>query len=91
MGQTDKSPCKSIFFPYIQSNLLICGILLVCGALKLYSGTCIIAQKAVPKAINSRALTSEKLCINKELPLMHRSLTFHMQDSGQYSVGTEAA
>ena len=45
------------------------------------------------KAINSRALTSEKPCINKEFhaPLMHRSLTFHMQDSGQYSSNTEEA
>ena len=48
----------------------------------------IIAKKAVPKATNSRALTSEKPCINKEshVPLMHRSLTFHMQDSGQYTL-----
>ena len=31
--------------------------------------------------------------INKELhpPLMHRYLTFHMQDSGQYSINTEGA
>ena len=44
-------------------------------------------------AINSRALTSKKPCINKEfhVPLMHRSLTFHMQDSGQYSINTEEA
>ena len=40
----------------------------------------------MPKAFNSRALTSEKPCINTEFhaPLMHRYLTFHMQDSGQY-------
>ena len=25
------------------------------------------------------------------MPLMHRSLAFHMQDSGQYSISTEAA
>ena len=25
------------------------------------------------------------------MPLMHRSLTFHMQDSGQYSISAEAA
>ena len=39
------------------------------------------------------ALTSEKPCINKEChaPLMHRYLTFHMQDSGQYSINTEEA
>ena len=45
----------------------------------------------MPKAFNSRALTSEKPCINKELqvPLMHRYLTFHIQDSGQYSINTE--
>ena len=47
----------------------------------------------MPKAFNSRALTSEKPCINKEfhVPLMHRYLTFHMQDSGQYSINTEEA
>ena len=47
----------------------------------------------MPKAFNSRALTSEKPCINKELhaSLMHRHLTFHMQDSGQYSINTEEA
>ena len=40
----------------------------------------------MPKAFNSRALTSEKPCINMEFhaPLMHRYLTFHMQDLGQY-------
>ena len=44
----------------------------------------------MPKAINSRALTSKKPCINKEFhaPFPHRSLTFHMQDSGQYSINT---
>ena len=44
-------------------------------------------------AINSRALTSEKPCINKEFhaPLMHRSLTLHMQESGQYSINTKEA
>ena len=49
--------------------------------------------KAVPKAFNSRALTSEKPCISKELhvPLMHRYLIFHMQDSWQYSINTEEA
>ena len=49
--------------------------------------------KTVPKAFNSRALTSEKPCINKEfhVPLMHRYLTFHMQGSGQYSINTEEA
>ena len=53
----------------------------------------IIAQKAVQKAFNNRALTSEKPCINKvfHAPLMHRYLTFHMQDSGQYSINTEEA
>ena len=47
----------------------------------------------MPKAFNSCALTSEKPCINKEFhaPLMHRYLTFHMQDSGQYSINTEEA
>ena len=47
----------------------------------------------MPKAFNSRALTSKKPCINKEFhaPLMHRYLTFHMQDSGQYSINTEEA
>ena len=25
------------------------------------------------------------------MPLMHRCLTFHMQDSGQYSINTEKA
>ena len=47
----------------------------------------------MPKAINSRALTSEKPCINKEFHtlLVHRSLTFHMQHSGQYSINTEDA
>ena len=47
----------------------------------------------MPKAFNSGALTSEKLCINMEFhaPLMHRYLTFHMQDSGQYSINTEEA
>ena len=40
-----------------------------------------------------RAFTSEKPCINKEfhVPLMHRYLTFHIQDSGQYSINTEEA
>ena len=44
------------------------------------------------KAFNSRALASEKPCINKEdhVPLMHRYLTFHMQDSGQYSINSTA-
>ena len=47
----------------------------------------------MPKAFNSRALTSEKPCINMEFhaPLMHRYLTFHMQDSGQYFINTEEA
>ena len=45
----------------------------------------------MPKAFNSRALTSEKPCINKVVSLMHRYLTFHMQDPGQYSVNTEEA
>ena len=47
----------------------------------------------MPKAINSRALTSEKPCINMEFhaPLKRRFLTFHMQDSGQYSINTEDA
>ena len=47
----------------------------------------------MPKAFNSRALISKKPCINKEFhaPLMHRYLTFHMQDSGQYSINTEEA
>ena len=42
----------------------------------------------MPKAFNSRALSSEKLCINKEFhaPLMPMYLTFHMQDSGQFAV-----
>ena len=41
----------------------------------------------------SRALTSEKPCINKEFhtPLIHGSVTFHMQDSGQYSNTEEAS
>ena len=45
------------------------------------------------KAINSRALTSQNPCINMEFhaPLKHRFLTFHMQDSGQYSINTEEA
>ena len=45
----------------------------------------------MPKAFNSRALTSEKQCINKEFhaPLMHRYLIFHIQDTGQYSINTE--
>ena len=36
--------------------------------------------KAAPKVINSRALTSEKPCINMEFhaPLKHRFLTIHM-------------
>ena len=47
----------------------------------------------MPKAFNSRPLTSEKPCINKEFhaPLMHRYLTLHIQDSGQYSINTEEA
>ena len=47
----------------------------------------------MPKAFNSRALTSEKPCINKEFhaPLMHRYLTFHMQDSGQFSINAEVS
>ena len=47
----------------------------------------------MPKAFNSRALTSEKPCIYKEfhVPLMHRYLTFRMQYSGQYSINTEKA
>ena len=38
-------------------------------------------------------LTSKKPYINKEFHvlLMHESLTFHMQDSGQYSISTEEA
>ena len=49
--------------------------------------------KAVSKAINSRALTSEKPCINMEFhaPFTHRFLTYHMQDSGQYSIDKEEA
>ena len=49
--------------------------------------------KRCAKVFNSRALTSEKPCINKEFhaPLMHKYLTFHMQDSGQYSINTEEA
>ena len=51
----------------------------------------IIAEKAVPYGINSFALTSEKPCIYKEFqgPLVHGSVTFHIQDSGQYSLNTE--
>ena len=47
----------------------------------------------MPYAINSRALTSEKPCIDKEFhaPLILESLTFRMQDSGQYSINTEKA
>ena len=47
----------------------------------------------MPKAFNSRALTSEKPCINKvfHAPLMHRYLTFHMQDSRQYYINAEEA
>ena len=47
----------------------------------------------MPKAFNIRALTSEKPCINMEFLalLMHRYLTFHMQDSGQYSINTKEA
>ena len=47
----------------------------------------------MPKAFNSRALTSEKPCINMEFhaPLMHRYLIFHMHDSGQYSINSEGA
>ena len=49
--------------------------------------------KSCAKTFNSRALTSEKPCINKayHVPLMHRYLTFHMQDSGQYSINIEEA
>ena len=45
------------------------------------------------KGFNSRALTSEKPCINKEfhVSLIHRYFTLHMQDSGQYSINTEEA
>ena len=47
----------------------------------------------MPKAINSRALTREKPCINMvfHAPLIQRFLTFYMQDSGQYSINTEEA
>ena len=47
----------------------------------------------MPKAFNSRALTSEKPCISKvfHAPLMHRYLTFHMQNLGQYAINTEEA
>ena len=47
----------------------------------------------MPKAYNSRALTSEKPCINNvsHVTLMHRYLTFHIQDSGQFSINTEEA
>ena len=47
----------------------------------------------MPKAFNSRVLTSKKPCINNEChaPLMHRYLTFYMQESGQYSINTEKA
>ena len=43
-----------------------------------YAITLIIALKAVPKAFNSHALTSEKPCINKEFhaPLMHKVFDF---------------
>ena len=49
--------------------------------------------KNCAKAINIRALASKKSCINKEFhaPLIHRSLTFHLHDSGQYSINTEEA
>ena len=47
----------------------------------------------MPYAINSRALASQKPCINKGFlaPLMHMSLAFHMQYLGQYSINTEKA
>ena len=47
----------------------------------------------MPEPFNSCAVTNEKPCINKEfhVPLMHRYLTFRMQDSGQYSINTEEA
>ena len=56
-------------------------------------GNLIIAYKNCAKTFNNRALTSEKPCINEEFhaPLMHRYLTFHMQDSRQYSINTEEA
>ena len=77
----------------IHGFLPVNGRLLIAFGTFFYAITLIIAEKAVPKAINSCALTSQKPCINKEfhVSLMHRFLTFHMQDSGQYSISTEAA
>ena len=46
------------------------------------------------KKLCQKPLTaSEKPCINMEFhaPLMHRYLTFHMQDSGQYLFNTDEA
>ena len=47
----------------------------------------------MPKAINSHALISQKPCINMKFhaPLKHRFFTFHIQDSGQYSINTGAS
>ena len=61
--------------------------------MNLYILIVIIAKNVVPKAFNSRTLTNEKSCINKEFyaALMHSYLTFYMQDSGQYSINTEEA
>ena len=44
----------------------------------------LIAQKAVPHVINSRALTDEKPCINKAIhaQLMHGYATFNMPVPG---------
>ena len=76
-------------FLYLQTLITIMKIYMK----KHLCFTSVYCIKSMPRAINSLALTSEKLRINKEFqePLMHRSLTFHMQDSGQYSINTEDA
>ena len=75
---------KNLCFNGAWNSMLIHGFWLDNARLLMAFGTAFYAIKA----INSRALTSEMPCINMEFhaPLMHRSLTFHMQDSGQYSI-----
>ena len=68
------------FKPTNQSFVAASGRLCILIVALIY----IIAWKAVPHVINSRALTGEKPCINKAIHalLMHGYATFNMSVPG---------
>ena len=86
---------KSFFWNYFiwlhtyidASNYTFTGHNLVTMVLLTFWKVYIIAQKAVPHVINSRALTGEKPCIDKAIHalLMHGYATFNMPVPGPHN------